>query len=132
MALALLALGRLAPGALAPVPLGLAILLFTPVAIWASHQAERQLGTDAKPIVADEIVGMLVTVWGIPRLTAPHPELFLAAAFVLFRILDVVKPLPIRQSQRLPGGYGVVADDLLAGLAGNLLLRLMILRGIPL
>ena len=130
VALLLLAASLLSPAALGPIPLGIAILAITPVAIWASHLAERDLGTDAKPIVADEIVGMLVAVWGIARLQAPEPGLFLAAAFLLFRIFDILKPFPIRQSQRLPGGWGVVGDDILAGLAANVVLRWLLTRGV--
>jgi len=118
-----------APAALAPIPLGIAILALVPLAIGTSGAAERELGTDAKPIVVDEVVGMLVAVWGIARLEQPAPALLLAAAFALFRVFDIVKPFPIRQSQRLPGGTGVVVDDLLAGLATNLVLRGMLAAG---
>ena len=125
----LFALHALAPAALAPLPLGVAILALIPLAIWTSSEAERTLGTDANPIVIDEVVGMLVAVWGIERLAQPHVALLLAAAFVLFRIFDIVKPFPIRQSQRLHGGTGVVVDDILAGLATNLVLRAMAAAG---
>jgi phosphatidylglycerophosphatase A len=99
------------------------------VAIWSSGVAERELGHDAHPIIVDELVGMLVSVWGIARLNAPNPALLLGVAFILFRFFDIVKPFPIRQSQRLPGGVGIVVDDVLAGIAVNLVLRLIVAVG---
>jgi phosphatidylglycerophosphatase A len=131
MAVVFAILAAAAPGALAPVPLGIATLLLLPLAIAASGEAEKELGHDAHPIVIDEVMGMLLSVWGIARLSAPRPWLFLGAAFLLFRLFDILKPFPIRQSQRLPGGWGVVVDDVLAGIATNLALRILILAGAP-
>jgi len=123
-----------APSALEPVPLAVVTVVVLPIAVWASGAAEKDLGVDAKPIVIDEVVGMLVSVWGIARLTdgapptwgVPRPWLLLGAAFLLFRVFDILKPYPIGTSQRLPGGYGVVTDDLLAGAATNVTLRILI------
>jgi len=129
VALLLFSLGMAAPAALGPLPLGVFLVLLAPLAVWASGQAEQDLGVDAHPIVVDEVVGMLVSVWGIARLAEPGAPLFLAAAFFLFRFFDIVKPFPIRQSQVLPGGFGVVVDDVLAGIAVNLVLRLLLARG---
>ena len=97
------------------------ILGVTLVGVWASGEAERTLGRDASPIVIDEIAGMLLTVWGIPL--GARPWIVLGIAFLLFRLLDVWKPFPIRQSQRLPGGWGVMVDDILAALVANALTR---------
>jgi len=136
----LAAAAALSPGLLMPAPLAVLILVLLPLAIWTSGEAEHELGTDAKPIVVDEVVGMLVSVWGIDRLggfgaldgMSPVPWHFLLAAFLLFRLFDILKPFPIRRSQKLPGGWGVVVDDLLAGIATNLALRLLIWAGAPL
>lgn len=76
-------------------------------------------GVDSRRIVIDEIVGFLIAVWLIPK-----SILTLAIAFILFRVFDILKPPPIRQSERLPGGWGVMADDLLSGVCTNLCLRL--------
>ena len=132
VALLLLALAVLSPSALDPIPLGIAILLLVPVSVWACGEAERDLGPDAKPIVLDEIVGMLVAVWCVPRAVGAPPIALLLAAFLLFRFFDIAKPFPIGASQRLPGGLGIVTDDLLAGVATNVGLRLLILAGAPL
>src|SRR5258706_1346247 len=126
VALVLVRLGWMGPSALLPLPLGIATVLLVPLAIWSSGDAERDLGTDAHPIVVDEVVGMLVSVWGIARLNAPSPALLLGAAFVLFRFFDIVKPFPIRQSQRLPAGTRAIAEGLIAGIAVDLVLRLLV------
>ena len=132
VALGLLACAALIPAALDPLPLGVAILLLVPLSIWACGEAEKDLGHDAKPIVLDEIVGMLVAVWWVPRGLGALPIAFLLAAFLLFRVFDIAKPFPIGRSQRLPGGLGIVTDDILAGVATNVALRLLILAGVPL
>lgn len=123
----------LIPGSLAaPAALGAAALAATAVGVWASHEAEKELGHDAHPIVIDEVAGMLIAVWALPPGAGPrHPALLLLVAFLLFRVLDVAKPFPIRQSQRLHGGWGVVTDDVLAGIATNVLLRLALRAGAP-
>jgi phosphatidylglycerophosphatase A len=110
------------PGGLEPVGTGIAILVLLPLSIWASGEAEGDLGRDAHPIVIDEVLGMLISVWGVPY--ARSPALVLGVGFVLFRVFDVLKPFGIRRSQDLPGGWGVVVDDVLAGIASNLVLRL--------
>ncbi|MGH7680643.1 MAG: phosphatidylglycerophosphatase A family protein [Candidatus Eiseniibacteriota bacterium] len=94
------------------------------VGIWAAGVAEESLGHDAHAIVIDEVAGMLLAVWAIPL--GPKPWIVLGIAFVLFRFFDIWKPFPIRQSQRLPGGLGVVVDDLLAAAAANGLTRVVL------
>lgn len=83
----------------------------TVLSIWICGEAEKQLGHDAHPIVADEVVGQSIAL-----LWVPHSVWAFAAAFVLFRIFDVWKPLGAQQAQNLPGGLGVVADDVIAGI----------------
>ena len=88
-------------------------------------EAEHHFGgIDPGPVVIDEVIGMLVTLAFVPvNLTGA------IVAFVLFRLLDVVKPWPARRLEHLPGGFGVVLDDVMAGVYGNLvmwgLVRLM-------
>lgn len=85
------------------------IVAMVPVAIWSASVAERDLGHDANPIVIDEVVGQWITLLIIPR------SFFLALfGFVLFRVMDILKPFPVRQSQALKGGIGIVVDDILA------------------
>jgi phosphatidylglycerophosphatase A len=77
----------------------------------ASTVMEKRYGKDPHCVVIDEVVGIQIA------LVAAAPTLpGVAAAFVLFRIFDVWKPFPIHRLQALPGGWGIVADDALAGL----------------
>jgi phosphatidylglycerophosphatase A len=96
-------------------------LLFIGAACWAAHAAEAYLEKkDSRHIVIDEIAGMMITLLGLPfnAMTA-------AFGFLIFRFLDILKPFPIRLAeQKLPGGIGVVFDDVGAGILGNLMLRL--------
>jgi phosphatidylglycerophosphatase A len=93
-----------------PVAL-LLILACAALAVWSAGEAESTLGHDARPIVIDEVVGQSLAL-----LLVPHRALAFFGAFVLFRVFDVWKPLGAREIQRLPGGWGVVADDVVAGL----------------
>jgi len=91
------------------------------VGVWAAHQAERVLGQkDPAAIVIDEVAGMALAVLAFP-LTLPT----LAVGFLLFRLFDITKPFPARASQRAPGGLGVMADDLIAGLYAAIVLGLL-------
>src|SRR5581483_1223123 len=86
---------------------------------WAGGRVERLVGeTDPGLVVVDEVAGMTVSVLALPR----TPSVLLAA-FVLFRVFDVVKPFPAGRSQRLPGGLGIMVDDLVAGLYALLVLH---------
>ena len=107
-----------------PWPIWLiSILAFTCLAWYVSDEAERLFGRkDAPCIVIDEIAGLQWTLFLVTP-TVSH----VALGFVLFRLFDIVKPFPARLFQdRLPGGCGVVADDLAAGLYANLVLQALI------
>lgn len=107
-------------------------ILVTLVSIWIailiSTRAEVYYGHDARAIVIDEVVGMMVTF-----LLVPVPEdslnlvLVLITGFFLFRVFDVLKPFPAGRAQNLPKGQGVVMDDVLAAVYANLILRVVIL-----
>ena len=88
----------------------------TALAIWAAHRADIAWGThDSGRIVIDEVAGYLVTVAFVPRTSVAA----LGIGFVLFRALDIIKPPPVRWlDQNLPGGWGVVLDDVAAGVMG--------------
>ena len=88
-----------------------ATLAVIAVGLWASGRVEALVARkDPGVIVIDEVAGMMVSVLFLPR-TWP----VLLAAFFLFRLFDVWKPFPARQSQVIPGGVGVMIDDLIAG-----------------
>ncbi len=83
--------------------------------------SERARGREPDPgyVVIDEFVGMLITMCG------HGPTLWgLTKGFILFRAFDILKPYPIRRLERLPGGYGIMADDILAGIFANAVLFL--------
>ena len=106
-----------------------------PIAIWICGRAEHILGeTDPSSVVLDEIVAMPLCfvpfllkaelfLVGVAHPETAHPwMILLAVGFVLFRFFDILKPPPIRQLQRLPGGWGIVVDDVAAaGVAGVIL-----------
>lgn len=86
--------------------------------VLVANEAEKILEEhDSPKIVIDEIAGFLIAAYG-------WSGGYLVLAFVLFRILDILKPEPLRSMQKLPGGLGIMTDDLLAGLLANLAVRL--------
>ncbi len=101
--------------------LGWCLLLFVGffVAVYTADVASREWGKDPGRVVVDEGIGFFVTVAFLPTgwWTA-------IAGFFVFRALDIVKPPPARQLEALPGGWGIVLDDVVAGIYGNLILRL--------
>jgi phosphatidylglycerophosphatase A len=111
---------------LAGLKLPLAIIftvLFIIVAVWIANGAEKVLKkNDPGCIVIDEIAGMAVTLVGLPfNLTTA------LIGFMIFRILDILKPFPIRSlDKRVSGGVGIVLDDVVAGIFANLLVRIIV------
>ena len=120
-----------APGTVTSLPIALAVWWFQPgdtallgitavvsvVGVWAAGREEERAGVkDPRTIVIDEVAGMLIACCGHPR-TLP----WVLGLFLAFRVFDVLKPFGIDRLQALPGGLGVVADDLLAGVYANLL-----------
>jgi phosphatidylglycerophosphatase A len=95
-----------------------AALAVTLVGLWAAGDVERRLAKkDPQIVCIDEVAGVLVT-W----LAAPPTWLGLVAGFVVFRVLDQLKPWPARAAERLGGGAGVMLDDVAAGIWGAALL----------
>lgn len=109
-----------------------ALAVVTLVGVISATLAEKQLGLDAGPIVIDEVAGMIVTYLLVPLPVALLPRLaVLGAGFVAFRVFDIFKPWPVDRIQNLPGGYGIMADDLLAGVYSLVALRLCIAFVLP-
>lgn len=93
------------------------IILVSLLGIWAAQGGEKYFGCKDSPhIVIDEIAGYMVAMFALPTV-------MIIPAFVLFRFFDIVKPGPIKKIQDWPGGWGVMADDLLAGLVTNIILQ---------
>ena len=108
---------------------GFAVVAFLCMSWWFSRAAELIfLKKDSRRIVIDEMAGFLVTMGFLP----PAP-VYLLSGFVLFRFFDILKPFPIRRLEALKGGYGVVADDIMAGLYSHALLQgsILLFQGKP-
>jgi len=104
------------------------LLVVTVVGVVTASATEAQYGrTDPRVIVIDEVAGMLLTLLLVPVGLGGA-----IVGFVLFRLFDVFKPPPVRQAERLPGGWGVVTDDLVAGLYSQAVLRLLLALGVGL
>lgn len=92
------------------------------VGTWAASIAERHFGrTDPGQIVIDEVLGMLMTVAFIPLTWVG-----VVVGFFVFRALDIVKPFPARAAEDLHGGFGVMADDAICGVYGNIVMWALI------
>ena len=92
------------------------------LSVWISENAEAFFGKKDDPrIVIDEVMGFLITMLWLPKTI-----LFIILGFFLFRFFDIVKPFPIRHLERqLKGGFGVVLDDVMAGIYANVVLHLL-------
>ncbi len=88
------------------------VLIAIVIAVWSSDRTQDILGKkDPSEVVIDEVAGFLLTMALLPQ-----TWLTLCAGFFLFRFFDVLKPFPINRLEKLKGGFGIVFDDLLAGL----------------
>jgi len=110
-------IGKNVSGMVLPLITGIIIV----VGIFSGNQLERIWGKDSYKIVIDEVAGMCITL-----LFIPVNWQYGLAGWILFRFFDIVKPLYIRKMELLPGGWGVMMDDILAGLYANILVSLAI------
>jgi phosphatidylglycerophosphatase A len=106
------------------IPLQVAILLIViPLAMISSHTAERVLNEkDSGHIIIDEFCGYFVSVVFIPFSAG-----YALAAFFLFRFFDILKPFPVGRMEKLKGGIGIVADDIMAAIYANAILQIWVL-----
>lgn len=97
----------------------LTVVVLFALGVWICRIAEAHLGQhDHGGIVWDEIVGFLIAMF-----LAPPGWVWIVVGFILFRVFDVWKPLSIRRFERLPGGFGVMADDAVAGIYACVVLQ---------
>lgn len=98
------------------------VLALTIVGIWASDVAVGLFSNkDPRQVVIDEVCGYFVTMFLVPLSVTS-----VVLGFFLFRAFDILKPPPARQFEDLPGGIGIVADDLMAGVYANIVLQVVI------
>jgi phosphatidylglycerophosphatase A len=97
-------------------------LVVIAIGVWCSNELEVEWGKDNGKIVIDEVAGMQISLLFIPV------SLFtIVSAFLLFRFFDIAKPLLIKRMEKLPKGWGVMFDDILAGIYSNIVLQLLII-----
>lgn len=98
------------------------VVFLLPLAIWAAEMHEAQIGRhDAQEIVIDEVLGFLITMTWLPLTWQA-----MALGFLLFRVLDILKPFPIGYlDKKVQGGLGVIADDVAAGLIASIILQII-------
>lgn len=98
------------------------IFSFTLIGAYCSNKLTALWGEDPSKVVIDEVTGMWLSLWLLP-----NNWIIMAAAFVLFRFFDIKKPFLIRKLEKIPGGWGIMLDDLAAGFLTNIILQIAIL-----
>jgi phosphatidylglycerophosphatase A len=96
-------------------------VIITLTGVWSSTRVEPLWGKDPSKVVIDEVAGMCVSL-----LFVPVNVKYLICGLLLFRFFDIVKPLCIRRTERLPAGWGIMTDDVLAGVYTNILLQVVV------
>ena len=102
------------------LPAVAATIVITLLGIWSSTHVETIWGSDPQRVVIDEVAGMCISL-----LFLPSTIKYVIAALILFRFFDIVKPLFIKKMENLPGGWGIMFDDVLAGIYANVLLQVV-------
>ena len=96
-------------------------VLITFIGVWSSSKVEPIWGKDPARVVIDEVAGMCISL-----LFLPVNVKYLFCALILFRFFDIVKPLFIRKVESLPAGWGIMMDDVLAGVYANVILQVVL------
>lgn len=97
-----------------------AIVVVYFLGVWAATEAEKHFGrTDPGQVVIDEVAGQFATLFCAPQ----NNWKWLLGGFLLFRIFDIIKPFPARQAEQLHGGWGIMTDDVIAGLYGLFIMQ---------
>jgi len=104
-----------------PSVLAAGVLLATLIGVWSGGIMEDAAGEDPSEVTVDEVAGQWLALLALPSGLMPA-----LLAFVFFRLFDILKPGPVDLVQRLPGGWGIMMDDLLAGLLANLAVRALL------
>jgi phosphatidylglycerophosphatase A len=110
------------PGFESLVFIGAFILIVFILGIKASHTMEQRYGHDPAEVTIDEVVGMWISLFLLPK------KIFIAlTAFILFRFFDIIKPFPAYKFDAMHGGFGIMMDDVVAGIYANIILQLALL-----
>lgn len=100
----------------------LVTVAITAIGVYSAGKMEQFWGKDSYRIVIDEVAGMCLTLCFVPVRWQ-----YVVIGLVFFRFFDIAKPLYVRRMERLEGGWGVMMDDILAGVYANLLLQIVVL-----
>ena len=100
-------------------------ILFFFVGVWSGSEIEKDKGEDPGLVVIDEMVGQWLAI-----IFLPYSWITLLIGFILFRIFDIFKPYPINRSQKLKAGWGIMIDDVLAGVYANIVLQATYMSGL--
>ena len=100
------------------------VVLFTFLGAWSATVSERYWGEDPSRVVIDEVVGQWIVLLAIPF---DFQLWHVVVALALFRFFDIVKPLGVRKMENFKGGWGIIADDILAGVYGFIVLQLLLI-----
>jgi phosphatidylglycerophosphatase A len=103
------------------IPALIITLIILALGIWSGNIVESIWGKDHNRVVIDEVAGMCITL-----LWVPVSPLNILLGLILFRIFDIAKPFYIKRLEHLPGGWGVMFDDVLAGIYANLILQIFL------
>lgn len=99
------------------------IILFSLVGIFIGTRFEKTYGKDPSQCTIDETVGMWISLLFLPK-----QIIITGIAFLLWRLLDIIKPFPARQSEKLPGGVGIVVDDIISAIYTSILMNLIVIK----
>ncbi|MEJ0101825.1 MAG: phosphatidylglycerophosphatase A [Bacteroidota bacterium] len=98
------------------------LIIVLSAGVWSSTMVERIWGKDNNKVVIDEVAGMMIVLLFIPAEIK-----YILTALILFRFFDIVKPLGIKKLELLPSGWGVMADDIVAGIYSLIIMRIILL-----
>lgn len=115
-----LAVHLLLPAYEVAVGWALVVALGLPGLFFSARVLKFENGSDPSRVVIDEIVGQIFTL-----LWVPVSAYSLVAGFLLFRLFDIAKPFPVKWSEKLPGGFGILCDDLIAGVYAGIALKIL-------
>lgn len=96
-------------------------LLVVTIGVWSASKVEIVWGVDSSKVVIDEVAGMMIALFFVPVKVE-----YVITALVLFRFFDILKPLGIKKMEKLPAGWGVMADDILSGIYVLILMQAVI------
>ena len=103
------------------------IAVIVVLGVWAAFRTEKLLGRkDPGIVVADEVAGQMIALLPLPFLVDGPWLVWVIVSFNLFRLFDIFKPYPARRFEALPGGFGIMADDLVAGIYGAIATAILI------